>query len=263
MATQIRGWCAACAAAVVLAMFTSGCALTAMVQVTPSIGTPGQPLTYQVKVTNPAACTLTSPELILVPLVPRDAEVDAFCSIAQNPALALCESVDDPSDLPPQVIAACCMDPTFRMQQPMLCDAGGAMFGGPETLAQQAESVLSQHPVTTTAVVAASDTTQAAVSCSFNGQFFDCLLDDIPAGQSESFTLTVTPTMSGSFANFLVVEGSQTCLEDQIPAGSTCLDTIVGAAPAPTLSHTGTAGAVLLLAAIAAWRIRGRSRRQG
>ena len=262
MATQIRVRCAAYAAAVVLAMLTSGCALTAMVQVTPSIGTPGQPLTYQIKVTNPAACTLTSPELVLAPLIPRDPEVDEFCSIAQNPALALCEIAEDPSQLPPQVIQACCMDPTFRMQQPMLCDDGGAMFGGPQTLAQQAQSVLSQHPVTTTAVVAASETTQAAVSCSFNGQFFDCLLDDIPAGQSESFSLTVTPTMNGSFANFLIVEGSQTCLENQFPAGSTCLDTIVGAAPAPTLSQTGTVGAVFLLAAIAAWRLRGRYRRQ-
>jgi hypothetical protein len=212
-------------------------------------------------VTNPAACTLTGPELILVPLVSRDAEVDQFCSFAQNPALALCEFVEDPSILPPQVIEACCMDPTFRMNQPSLCDEGGAMFGGAQTLAQQAESVLSQHPVTIAAVVAASETTQAAVSCTFNGLFFDCLLDDIPAGQSETVTLTVTPTMSGSFANFVVVEGSQSCLEGQIPVGSTCLDTIVGAAPAPALSHTGTAGAVLLLAAIAAWRIRARSRR--
>jgi hypothetical protein len=229
--------------------------------VTPSIGTPGQPLTYQIKVTNPAACTLTTPELLFVPLVPRDAEVDQFCSFAQNPALTLCELVNDPADLPPDVIAACCMDPTFRMNQPTLCNQGGAMFGGSETLAQQAESVLSKHPVTIAAVVAASETTQAAVSCSFNGVFFDCLLDDIPAGQSETVTLTVTPTMNGGFANFVVVEGSQSCLEGQVPVGSTCLDTVVGAAPAPTLSHTGTAGAVLLMIGIAAWRIRARSRR--
>jgi hypothetical protein len=260
MRNRLRSRAIAYAAALAAAIVSNGCALITMVQVTPPVGSIGEPLTFQIKVTNPAACTLTAPELIFVPLVERGAEVDEFCSFAQNPALALCNNVDDPGDLPQEVLAACCTDPTFEMDHPMLCGPSGAMSDAPQTLAQQVQEALSSHPVTTTAIVAASATTQAAVTCSFNGSFFDCLLDDIAAGQSETVTLTVTPTMNGSFANFLVVEGTLPCVDSQFPGGSACLDTTVGLAPAPTLSHEGLAAGVLLLAAVAAWRLRARYR---
>lgn len=241
--------------ATLLAMLASGCALTATLQVTPTAGVLGQSLSYKITITNPAACTLTGAEIILVPLVHRDAEVDQFCSALQNPLLILCEEVN-PGDLPPDVLTECCADPTFAMQNPE--DCSGATFGNPPAnLRQDVESVLSSHPVTTTGIVAASDNSGAAVTCGFNGEFFDCLLDDIPAGQSETLTLLVTPTVNGGFANFVIAGGTLSCLgSGQIPFGGTCADTIVGGAPAPTLSGWGIVGAVMLLLAVGGWRMR-------
>jgi hypothetical protein len=249
-------------AAVSLATLASGCALTATIQVTPVVGTPGQPVTYLVTITNPAACTLTSPELIFAPLIQRNSEVDALCSAVQNPALVLCENVD-PTTLPPDIVAECCTDPTFAMDNSALCtgDARSGMSG--QSLEQEAESVLSSHPVTTAAIVAAAEATGAAVSCNFNGTFFDCLLDDIPAGQSETVTFTVTPSVGGSFANFAIAGGTLACESSRVPFGSACADTTVTTtAPAPTLSHGGIAASLILLAMIAAWRMRALHRRK-
>ena len=117
--------------------------------------------------------------------------------------------------------------------------------------------------MTSTALVAAAETTGAAVSCNFNGTFFDCLLDDLPAGQSETVTFTVTPAMGGNFANFAFVEGALSCESGLLPAGSACADTTVtSTAPAPTLSLAGLAVSLILLAAIAAWRLRVVQRRR-
>ena len=245
-----------------LALLANGCALTTMIQVTPSVGTPGQPLTYTVKVTNGAPCTLTTPELFFLPLIQRNSDIDEICSIAQNPALVLCESVEDPSELPPEVVAACCSDATFAMENPDFCAA--ATFGNPpQGLKQDIENFVGSHAVTSTALVAAAESTGAAVSCSFNGTFFDCLLDDIPVGQSETVTFTVTPTQGGSFANFAVVGGSVACDSTLAPFGSSCSDTTVTTmAPAPALSSTGLAAALLLLGMIAAWRLRAVHRRR-
>jgi hypothetical protein len=103
------------------------------------VGTPGQPQTFVIKITNVAACTMTTPELIFLPLIQRNAEVDQICSIAQNPALALCENAEDPGSLPSEVIAACCADSTFAMNNPSLCS--GATFGNPpQGLKQDLES---------------------------------------------------------------------------------------------------------------------------
>ena len=262
MENRIRSRWGSYGAVVLLAMLANGCALTAMIQVTPVVGTPGQPLTYTVKVTNVAACTMTTPELIFAPLIQRNPDIDQICSIAQNPSLILCESVDDPSTLPPEVIAACCADSTFAMDNPALCS--GATFGNPpQGFKQDVESFVGRHPVTSTALVAASETTGAAVSCSFNGTFFDCLLDDLPAGQSETVTFTVTPATGGSFANFAIVAGSLSCASTLAPFGGTCADTTVtSTAPAPTLSHGGLAASLILLAMIAAWRMRALHRRR-
>ena len=76
-------------------------------------------------------------------------------------------------------------------------------------------------------------------------------------------TLTVTPTMGGSFANFVFAGGSLACESSLIPFGSTCADTtVMSTAPAPTLSHGSLAASLILLGMVAAWRMRALKRRK-
>ena len=254
MATRVLSRWEAYAGAVLLALLANGCALTATVQVTPIVGTPGQPLSYQITITNPASCAATGVEMVFVPLIPRNEEVDQFCSFAQNPSLILCENAA-PGDLPPDVLMHCCADPTFAMNNPQDCQSD--TFGNEPNLKRDAESILSSHGLQTTATATVVGGSGAAVSCGFDGQVFDCTLDDIPSGQTETVMLTVSPTSSGSFANFVIVGGTLSCLgPDQVPFGSTCSDTQVGGSPAPALSGAGIAAALALLLAIGAWRLR-------
>jgi len=231
----------------------SGCALNVTMQVVPQPGHIGEPLTYTVTITNPTSCTLIGTELVLAPLVERDASIDQLCSVAENPLPALCVG-QDPADLPPDVVAACCAVPAFAAANPDRCSRTARAPSPP--LAEEARSVSTRHAITSRALFPPSDP-QAASTCVIAPPFVNCAVDDIPPGQSETVTVVIAASAVGSFANFAFAEGFLSCLpEGQVPFGSACVYTPIVGVAAPNLSRWGIAAAVLLLMATAAWRLR-------
>jgi hypothetical protein len=245
---------------------TSGCGgVDVLLTSTPVPAQLGLPLTYNVEITNTLTCDETDPEIVLVPLVQQDQEFNFVCSLIQAGSLeAACAAVNTIEEA--QAVASiCCTLTDFAETWPSVCESTPTAPSAARVQQQTLADILNKRGIQVNAAPAPAGTEmpKGPFTCSISSVspiLADCT-GTIPAGQSVTIPIAVTPTMVGTFGTLAFVGASASCGPNEGASGGACVSTTVTAA-APSLSGPGLFALALLLTAGGLWRIRGLLRRR-